>query len=77
MPAASTLSEIGVLAAGIAAAMVSVEYHIKNVRSIKFINVHEMVDTTSGRASTSTSRPPHGRFHHVSKSRGVVAVAIA
>ena len=52
--------------AGIAAAMVSVENHIKKVRSMKCINVQEMVDTTRGTASKSTSRTPHGRFHQVS-----------
>jgi hypothetical protein len=33
------------------------------MRSMKIITVVEMVDTTSGKDTLSTSRPPQGRAH--------------
>ena len=48
---------------GMAAAIDSSEYHSRNIRSMKFITVHAAVETTSGTAIRSTSRPPQGRAH--------------
>src|SRR5574340_361717 len=45
------------------AATASVEYQIRNVRSVKFITVHDAVETLSGNATLRTSRAPQGRLH--------------
>ena len=36
---------------------------IRNIRSTNVSSVHDRLDSTSGKASCSTSRPPHGRLH--------------
>ena len=43
---------------------------------MKFITVHEAVETISGTASRSTSRPPQGRDHQLvcSLDSGIVVV---
>ena len=54
---------VGAGPAGMAAAIASVSYQSRNIRSTKFITVQEAVETISGIASASTSRPPQGRAH--------------
>ena len=63
-PIARQINEKLTALAGMAAAMASVEYHIRNVRSMKLMIVHDMVEMTNGSASVSTSRTPQGRDHH-------------
>src|SRR5262245_25255887 len=48
---------------GSAAAVASLEYHVRNSRSMNHMIDQKQVWTTSGRATARTSRPPHGRFH--------------
>jgi DNA processing protein len=51
--------------AGIAAAIAGSEYQRRNIRSVKCIKLHDAVEMIKGSASTSTSRNPQGRVHHV------------
>ena len=51
------------IAAGMAAATASIEYHVRNIRSMKVITVNDMVEMTRGKARATTSRPPQGRRH--------------
>ena len=49
--------------AGIAAAIAFGAYQRRNIRSMKIITVVEIVETTNGSDTCSTSRPPQGRVH--------------
>jgi hypothetical protein len=49
--------------AGIAAAIAFGPYQRRNIRSMKIITVVEIVETTNGNDTRSTSRPPQGRVH--------------
>jgi hypothetical protein len=49
--------------AGSTAATASLERQSRNIRSMKFMTVHEAVETNRGTASNKTSRPPQGRDH--------------
>ena len=55
--------------AGMAAAMASVEYQVRNIRSVKLITVQETMEVTNGRARRTTSRPPQGRVHQLPSPR--------
>src|SRR5213592_1032814 len=50
---------------GSAAAVASGEYHVRNSRSMNHMIDQKHVCTTSGSATASTSRPPHGRDHQL------------
>ena len=51
--------------AGIAAAIAFCACQRRNVRSMKIITVVEMVETTKGSDTCSTSCPPQGRVHQL------------
>src|SRR5262245_5203035 len=48
---------------GSAACVASLEYHVRNSRSMNHMIDQKQVCTISGSATASTSRPPHGRDH--------------
>ena len=52
------------IAAGMAAATAPIEYHVRNIRSMKVMTVNDMVEITRGKAKATTSLPPQGRCHH-------------
>ena len=55
-----------------AAAMLSVECQKRNIRSVKFITVHEAVDTTSGSANTGSGM----QTQHTYNTAGVYSVTL-
>src|SRR5262245_10025788 len=56
---------------GSAAAVASLEYQLKNSRSMNHMTDQKQVCTISGSATARTSRPPHGRDHQPLASAGL------
>src|SRR5690606_16662168 len=48
-----------------AADTASPDSHFRKNRSMNVITIHDELDTNSGNATTSTSRPPAGRLHQL------------